>query len=114
MSAPRQYRKKPVVIEAVEFKGELTAGVIIGWTMQGDQHAEFVQRGHEHPMRYDRECDRSNGHTLDDAPSFLVIPTLEGNHRADLGDFVIRGIQGEFYPCKPDIFAETYDPVDPT
>ncbi len=39
----------------------------------------------------------------------IVIPTLEGNMDATLGDFIIRGVQGEFYPCKPDIFAQTYE-----
>ncbi len=42
----------------------------------------------------------------------LLIPTLEGNHIASAGDFIIRGVDGECYPCKPDIFIETYDPAD--
>ena len=41
----------------------------------------------------------------------LVISTLEGDMRADVGDWIIRGVQGEFYPCKPDIFAATYEEV---
>ena len=41
----------------------------------------------------------------------LLISTLEGQMRADVGDWVIRGVKGEFYPCKPDIFAATYEPV---
>lgn len=41
----------------------------------------------------------------------LTIPTLEGDHLASPGDWVIRGVAGEFYPCKPEIFAETYEPV---
>lgn len=43
----------------------------------------------------------------------ILIPTLEGTMQADPGDWVIRGVQGEFYPCKPDIFAATYAPADP-
>lgn len=43
--------------------------------------------------------------------SHLSIFTLEGTHRADVGDYVIKGIKGEFYPCKPDIFEMTYDEV---
>ena len=43
----------------------------------------------------------------------LTIPTLEGNHTARHGDWIIRGVKGEFYPCKPDVFALTYDPVAP-
>ena len=42
----------------------------------------------------------------------LYIPTLEGRMRADLGDFVVRGVQGEFHPVKPDIFELTYEPAD--
>ena len=41
----------------------------------------------------------------------LIIPTLEGNHEAIVGDFIIKGVQGEFYPCKHDIFMQTYDIV---
>lgn len=41
----------------------------------------------------------------------LIIPTLEGNMRADVGDWIITGIRGEQYPCKPDVFARTYEPV---
>jgi len=43
----------------------------------------------------------------------LNIVTLEGVMRADPGDWIIRGVKGELYPCKPDIFAATYEPVDP-
>lgn len=39
----------------------------------------------------------------------IIIPTLEGDMRADVGDFIIRGVKGEVYPCKPDIFAATYE-----
>lgn len=44
-------------------------------------------------------------------PASQEIPTLEGNLKADVGDWIIKGVKGEFYPCKPDIFAMTYDPV---
>jgi hypothetical protein len=43
--------------------------------------------------------------------SVLTIPTLEGDHEASLGDWVIKGVAGEFYPCKPEIFEATYDPI---
>ncbi len=42
----------------------------------------------------------------------IIIPTLEGNMRASAGDYIITGINGEQYPCKPDIFAKTYEPVE--
>lgn len=41
----------------------------------------------------------------------IVIPTLEGEMTAEVGDWVIEGVNGEFYPCKPDIFAKTYEPA---
>jgi hypothetical protein len=72
------------------------------------------------------------GKTLDDANEFaistgfpkfsiggmnglagLIIPTLEGDHLAEHGDWIIRGVKGEYYPCKPDIFVMTYDLVTP-
>ena len=43
----------------------------------------------------------------------LLIPTLEGDMLASLNDWIIKGVKGEIYPCKPDIFAATYDPVSP-
>lgn len=45
-------------------------------------------------------------------PEHLTIRTLEGDMRADLGDYVIRGVAGEFYPCKPDIFEATYERME--
>lgn len=54
---------------------------------------------------------------LDGSPPYttptgaLIIRTLEGEMRADVGDWIIRGVKGELYPCKPDIFAATYEPV---
>lgn len=45
-------------------------------------------------------------------PGGLVIKTLEGEHLANIGDYIIRGVHGEFYPCKPDIFRETYEKVE--
>ena len=40
----------------------------------------------------------------------IIVPTLEGQHEAAFGDWIIQGVKGEFYPCKPDIFAATYEP----
>lgn len=99
------FRKKPVEVEAIQFKQNgLT---ICDWATD----TYVVPMGYEHAMRYESERDLSRGDVLHNAPAFLVIKTLEGNHRADVGDWIIRGVQGEFYPCKPDIFAATYDAV---
>lgn len=74
------YRKKPVTIQALKWDGS-NADEIIKFT---EGAAKKKGKG-------------------------LVIATLEGDHKATKGDIIIRGVQGEFYPCKPDIFAETYD-----
>ena len=50
--------------------------------------------------------------TIDDVKGGFYIPTLEGNMKANIGDYIIKGINGEFYPCKPGIFAKTYEEVE--
>lgn len=78
----RAYRKKPVVVEAVQ------------WT--GENHAEM--------------CEFIDPEVFEIIPRVgLVIHTLEGDHHASPGDYIIKGVNGEFYPCKPDIFAKTYE-----
>lgn len=49
---------------------------------------------------------------VEDGRLLLLIFTLEGTMRAEIGDYIIKGVKGEFYPCKSDIFAATYDPVE--
>ena len=83
----RRFRKRPVVIEAVQWNGMNIAQI---YALAG---AHTIGLG---PDGY---------------PGALEIPTLEGTMRVDRGDWVIRGVQGEIYPCKPDIFAETYEEV---
>lgn len=93
MSTSQQFRKKPVVIEAYEFQNKaMTPDDRPGWLMAatGGGMVTF------HPGRDEH----------------LTIRTLEGVMRADKGDWIIRGVKGEIYPCKPDIFAATYDPVE--
>jgi len=82
-----KYRKKPVVIDAVQWRGDITD--IIG--LFGGSTTEAVEQNLGDPA--------------------LLIPTLEGTMRAEVGDWIIRGVQGELYPCKPDIFAATYEQV---
>lgn len=89
----RKYVKKPVVIEAVQWDGENLDEVMT--FCNGDASYELMARG----------------------ASELVIATLEdgesiARHVASVGDFIIKGVAGEFYPCKPDIFAATYQEVD--
>lgn len=99
------FTKKPVDIEACEFKDWASFLKIARWA----DNVYFVPEGYEHALRTENEFDRSNGHVLDNAKPFMVIRTLEGDMRASVGDMIIKGVQGEFYPCKPQIFWETYD-----
>lgn len=88
-----KYRKKPVVIEAFM------------WT--GDEHQT------EDPV-WIVDAIKS-GTVWFSSPGtpdvHMMIETLEGTHRANSGDYIIRGVQGELYPCKPDIFEATYEPA---
>ena len=88
-----KYRKKPVVIEAVQF---IDRPESIG------ELADFVNESCELKNAKD-----SKGYDIAE----LHIKTLEGVMIARDGDWVIKGIKGEFYPCKPDIFEATYEPV---
>lgn len=85
MTTPQRFRKKPVEIDAMHFADESDSGRIASW------------------------CGGSNVVS----PREVQIHTLEGVMTASLGDWVVRGVQGEFYPVKPQIFAETYDQVAP-
>lgn len=78
-----KFRKKPVVIEAIQFDGN-----------NDDAVMEFAER--KAGLKGDE----------------LMIFTLEGVMRVDKNDWVIKGVKGEFYPCKPDIFETTYERVD--
>lgn len=79
-----KYRKKPVVIEAVQFDG----------TIESVEELMIPEVSQELGSKT------------------LQIPTLEGVMTASPGDFIIKGVNGEFYPCKPDIFEKTYERVE--
>lgn len=83
-----KYKKKPVVIEAQQLTEENLESLEIwcGGSIKGFKLP-----------RWERVID---------------IGTLEGEMRANIGDYIIKGIKGEFYPCKPDIFSETYELVE--
>lgn len=96
-----KYRKKPVEVEARQWNGTAEAAShIIDWALQNGVTIVYTCSD---PDR----CSRFDG----DTPHYLRIPTLEGDMVANLNDYIIRGVQGEFYPCKPDIFEATYDEV---
>ena len=86
----KKYRKKPVVIEAVQFDGTLQS--VDGF------------------MPYEAFEYRPSYHMpTGSAPSSLTIHTLEGAMLAQVNDYIIKGVNGEFYPIKADIFRKTYD-----
>ncbi|NBB07871.1 hypothetical protein [Pseudomonas monteilii] len=87
------FRKRPVVIEAMRYPGLGTSDEILAFEKW------LLENGGE--GRYDGEYLHIV--TLEDGPNGEV------KHVADPGDWIIKGVAGEFYPCKPDIFAETYD-----
>ena len=83
-----KFRKKPVVIEAEQWNCQAMEGLVV-WVAgaANPKHPQFT-------------------------PLWAEIETLEGKLHVTLGDWIITGVQGEKYPCKPDIFAATYEPVE--
>ena len=88
-----KYRKKPVVIEAFKWTGGPD---------QTDDPVWAVDAIKSGAIRFENSGTPQVS---------LLIDTLEGTHRANQGDYIIQGVKGELYPCKPDIFAATYEPV---
>ena len=87
----KKYQKKPIIVEAVQWDGNEYIEDLVNW------------------------CDRRNGRVLGwygDGTKTLRIETLEGPLRVIPGDWIIKGIKGEFYPCKPDVFEATYQEVE--
>lgn len=85
------FTKKPVQIEARQYDGTPSSSAdLVKWV---------VDNG------YEAFSDTNQ-------PTWFFIETLEGTHRVSPGDWIIKGVAGEFYPCKPDIFAATYEPVN--
>ena len=93
-----KYRKKPVVIDAVQ------------WT--GKNYREMFNFLENKPDEYITATGKNFYIDHDKVQGGLIIKTLEGEHLASVGDFIIKGVNGEFYPCKPDIFEKTYEPMD--
>lgn len=95
-----KYRKKPVVIEAIQLRwdtwNEICDFVGVGGLSNGKPEGCYV----------DANGKQGQGDRIG-----LLIPTLEGVMLATQDDWIICGVNGEFYPCKPDIFEKTYEPV---
>lgn len=91
-----KYRKKPVVIEAMQFDGK-NAQEIINW-VNSETPGFKLHDSNTWPISY--------------YYGEFKIRTLEGEMTAKKDDYIIKGVKGEFYPCKPDIFAATYEPAE--
>jgi hypothetical protein len=89
----RKFKKKPLVIEAIRYQGD--------WPQINHDLKEWGLTKW-HYGHYDMQAEKH----------VLVIETLEGEMEVDVGDYIIKGIKGEFYPCKPDIFEASYDVVE--
>lgn len=90
-----RYRKKPVVVEAIQWTGfNYTESEVF----MGERLTEGKYEGGPGPY----------------SVSTKIISTLEGEMRCAPADWIIKGVKGEFYPCKPDVFAQTYDLVEDT
>lgn len=86
-----KFRKKPVVIEAVQYTGKkIPVEAVPRWLV-------------------DAMFDRTVTPSADDTVKELYVATLEGRMTVSVGDWIIRGVKGEIYPCKPDIFEATYE-----
>ena len=95
-----KYRKKPVVVEAIQYKvvKEIACKYGVHKETNSMEIAVFMGERVLH-VHFDKRGE------------YIEIPTLEGTMRARVGDYIIKGIKGEFYPCKPDIFEATYEKV---
>ena len=89
-----KYRKKPVVIEAVRWTGK---------------NREEIRAFCTHSAIFTAQKQRADGLVI---AYDLMISTLEGMLYASVGDYIIKGVNGELYPCKPDVFAKTYERVE--
>lgn len=93
-----KYRKKPVVIEAMKWTG-YNGNDVIQWAKKASPNLKTPV------FRFVQDAENENLYAL-------YIMTLEGEMLADVGDMIICGVNGEFYPCKPDIFEKTYEPAE--
>lgn len=92
-----KYRKKPVVIEAYEYEGDFVSSG--NWTAP-----DWVNEAYNNGILAYKE--------VGDTPPELYVKTIEGDMKCNYKDYIIKGVKGELYPCKPDIFEETYEQVD--
>lgn len=116
MSSVKTYRKKPIVVEAMKWDGgAANATPIIDWVLSAGGTASWHEDGAllADPLCFTPEYHETHHYCpscpFSTVPEGISVKTLEGVMTASVGDWIIRGVQGEFYPCKPDIFDATYE-----
>ena len=102
-----QYRKKPVVIEAVQFTEKTVKEMYLFINGEGSI-GDLSNR-----ITSDKWDDYENS-VIKNGYSFKTLESDGETQKSVLGDWIIKGVNGEFYPCKPDIFEKTYEAVDPS
>lgn len=84
----KRYRKKPIEVEALQWNGD-NGDAIERWC----PHASVIWSGASQRL-------------------VIIVSTLEGDMKANIGDYIVKGVEGEFYPCRGDIFEKTYEAVE--
>lgn len=98
-----KFRKRPVVIEARQITGSTVESFAVYQWVEANTAGSFEPYTTPPP---------TSGVSIDPGTGNMLIATLEGVMQAAFGDWIIRGVEGEFYPCKPAIFEATYEPVE--
>ena len=93
-----KYRKKPVIVEAIQYK--IVKEIECKYGTHKESNSMEICKFMNLPIQHVH---------FDSKGEYIIIKTLEGDMRADIGDYIIKGVSGEFYPCKPDIFEKTYE-----
>lgn len=101
-----KYRKKPVVIDAVQFVVTKRIPCKFGDALEYNDGEVARFMGWPAIRIFTAPSDVPEGR------SYIEIPTMEGVMQVNVGDWIIRGVKGEFYPCRSDIFAATYEPAE--
>ena len=99
-----KYRKKPVIIDAIQYTAPIYSNIRDFIESFGDNADEIVVKVWDNPNEHLNVSNMSG-------TSHLAIRTLEGDMKFTHGDWIIRGVKGEYYPCKPDIFEQTYEKI---
>lgn len=114
---PSTFRKKPVEVQAMRAEADnVKLHTLMSWMAENRYPFLIGNATKPEELRYPDQVPGDHtrpdkGHYINPTTGMLMIRTLEGDMSVALGDWVIRGVSGEFYPCKPDIFTATYEEI---